>query len=127
MSNYLACVITHGALAGSLKAVVEKLVAQAPELHCFSNQESDIEAIGSAIQDLVENRKPDKIIIFVDLMGGSCWLSANRLKHFDENITIAAGVNLPMLVSYCVNYERLKWPELLIKIEADAQKGIIVK
>ena len=127
MTKYLNCLITHGDMAKSMKLVVEKLVGQESNLYCFSNQTSGFEEIEAKISELAAEQYPTKIIIFVDLMGGSCWVASNRLKHKFSNLTIAAGVNIPMLVSYFINIERLEWPELMEKISADAKKGVVVR
>ena len=108
MQKYLSCIITHGLLAASLKAVAEKLVSLPSEVFCYSNQESVLEEIEESIHTLIAEKKPDKVLLFVDLMGGSCWVSANRIKRMDENIIIISGVNVPMLVSYFINYKRLQ-------------------
>lgn len=125
--NYLSFVITHGALACSFKDVVEKLIIPATSLICYSNKKWTLEKIEIDIQTLIDEQKPDKVVIFTDLMGGSCWISANRIKKTDQNITVIGGVNVPMLVSYFINYERLEWPELIEKISADAIKGVVVR
>lgn len=123
----LNIVITHGSLAASIQAVVARLVSTAPEFHCFSNQEKSFEEIEAQILELIKKTKPQRIMIFVDLMGGSCWMSASKLKHQLPEISFAAGVNVPMLVSYCINLDRLPWEELLLKIAEDAKKGVLVK
>ncbi len=127
MGSYLSCIITHGSLACSLKEVSENLGVPSKELMCFSNQETDLESIEASIQKLITQNKPQNIILFVDLMGGSCWVSANRIKHNQANVTIISGVNVPMLVSFFVNVKRLPWSELMAKIELDAKRGVVVK
>jgi len=125
--NYLSFVITHGSLACCIRDVAEKLIVPATELLCYSNTECTLEKIESDIQSQIEENKPDRVLIFTDLVGGSCWISANRIKKSDENIAIIGGVNVPMLVSYFVNYERLEWTALIEKISADAIKGVVVR
>ena len=125
--NYLSFVITHGSLACCIRDVTEKLIVLSTDLLCYSNNEWTLEKIESDIQELIEERKPDKVLIFTDLVGGSCWLSANRIKKADQNIAVIGGVNVPMLVSYFINYERLGWIDLLEKISMDAIKGIVVR
>ncbi len=123
--NTLTCLVTHGSLACCLKAVTEKLITPASEVLCFSNQEIALDDIQSAIEALIVERKPEKLLLFVDLVGGSCWLLANRLKKQHDNTWIVAGVNVPMLVSYHMNFNRLPWQELIQKIVVDGKKGIL--
>ena len=121
----LGCLITHGALACSLKQVSEKLIKPAADIHCFSNQEITLEEIEDRIEALIRKTNPQRVIIFVDLVGGSCWFSANRLKLKFPQLVIAGGVNVPMLVSFHMNLERLEWDELIGKIITDAKKGVL--
>lgn len=125
--NYLSFVIAHGCLACCIKDVTEKLILPSTELICYSNEEWTQEKIEEEIQALIDEQKPDKVFIFTDLVGGSCWISANKIKKTDENITVIGGVNVPMLVSYFINYERLECSALIEKISADAIKGVVVR
>jgi mannose/fructose-specific phosphotransferase system component IIA len=121
----LGCLITHGTLACSLKQVCDKLIKPAADIHCFSNQEVTLEEIEAHIKALIEEAKPQQVIIFVDLVGGSCWFSANRLKQEFPHLVIVGGVNVPMLVSFHMNLQRLEWEALIEKILNDAQKGVV--
>lgn len=121
----LGCLITHGTLACSLKQVTEKLIKPAADIHCFSNQEVALEEIEERIKALVRETKPQRLIVFVDLVGGSCWLSANRLKQEFPDMVVLGGVNVPMLVSFHMNLSRLGWEELIEKIIIDAKKGVL--
>jgi len=123
--NYLTCIITHGTLACSIRKAAEHLTHPPSEVYCYSNQEAVLEEIEASIIKLAAEKNPDKIIIFVDMFGGSCWIAANRIKCKVENTSIISGVNIPMLVSYYINYERLDWEALLEKIVLDAKKGIV--
>ena len=124
-SGYLTCLITHGDLAVSLKGAISKLVALPAPLYCFSNQENTLETIEQDIQTLIKENSPEKVVLFVDLIGGSCWLSANRIKRGNQDIAVLGGINLPMLLSFFLNYQRLDWEDFLEKIIDDAKKGIL--
>jgi PTS system mannose-specific IIA component len=123
-TDVLICLFAHGNLAGALKSVTENLGMHTKDFFCFSNQKKSIEKIEEEILLLIENKTPKNILIFVDLAGGSCWLSANRLKRENNNIDIIGGVNVPMLVSFFINSQRMDWSSLLEKVIADGKKGI---
>ncbi len=126
-ADYLSFVLTHGSLACSIKDVAEQLIKPTASLRCYSNSVQVLDEIEEEITRQIETEKPEKVAIFVDLVGGSCWISANRIKRGNENIAIIGGVNVPMLVSYFVNYERLHWQDLLNKITEDAKRGIVCR
>ncbi len=126
--HILAVVITHGDLACSLAKVSEKLVASGETLHCFSTQILSSEEIIREINDEIKSANPEKILVFVDLMGSNCWIIANKLKHeHPQKTAVVSGVNVPMLVSFLINFARLEWQALLEKIMTDAQKGIVLR
>ena len=124
-AEYLVCIITHGDLASSLTGAVKQLGALSFPVNSFSNKEKSMEDIEDEIITLIRAQDPSKIIIFVDFMGGSCWLSANRLKKDFKDISVFSGVNLPMLLSFFMYYQSLSGSELLQKIVEDAKKGIV--
>lgn len=125
--NYLSLIITHGNLASCLRDITEKLVVKTNKTLIYSNQQYALEEIEKQIQNTIETEKPDKTIIFTDLAGGSCWLTANRIKKNNPNIIVVGGVNIPMLVSFNINAGQMSWDELLDKMIVDAQKGIILR
>jgi len=120
----LTVLFTHGNLAGALKSVTKNLGVAAENFYSFSNQEKSIKDIETEILELIKDKSPENIMIFVDLTGGSCWISAARLKKENDQIEIMGGVNIPMLVSYFMNVQRMDWQFLLEKVSADAKKGI---
>ena len=124
-STYLTFLVTHGNLGKCLKSVSEKLIVPSTELIYYSNEEYTLEELENKISGKIDSAKPDKVIIFVDLFGGSCWLLANRIKRTSDQIKVLAGANVPMLISYFINYNRLPWDELIEKLVTDGRKGII--
>ncbi len=126
-SNVFAAIITHGELACALANVAENLMASEITLHCYSTKILSSEEIINQLEEKITQQKPEKVLLFVDLVGGGCWIIANKIKKSNEHINILAGVNVPMIVSFLINFKRLEWPALLEKITADAQKGIILR
>ncbi len=125
--NYLTLIITHGNLARCLRDITEKLVAKTVKTLIYSNQQYALEEIEKEINDTIEAEKPDKTVIFTDLAGGSCWITANKIKRNNPDIVVVGGVNIPMLVSFNVNAEQLEWDDLMDKMIKDAEKGIMLR
>lgn len=125
--NYLSCIITHGNFATCLKQISEKLITPATEVFIYSNLELSLELIQEDIEEKIAQIKPEKTILFTDLAGGSCWLVANRIKKNSPDISVIGGTNVPLLVSYHLNCDKLNWNDLLEKIVSDGQKGVILK
>lgn len=124
MKNYLAIIITHGKLALEMNNVSQNFLPLSIPVFTYSNQEKSIETIIGDVNKEIEKINPDKIIIFVDLLGGSCWHAAMGVKKNQLNCAIITGVNIPILVSFTTNFEKLDWPQLLEKLDEDGKKAI---
>ncbi len=122
----ISFLITHGNLAEELNIVAQKFLPVAIPTFVFSNQTNSIEKIVENASLEINEHLPDRIIVFVDLLGGSCWHAAMAIKKKHENTSIVTGVNIPALISFATNFNRMGWDELLIKIEEDSKKAIRV-
>ena len=125
--NIFVAIITHGELACALANVAENLMSSEIPLHCFSTKILSSEEIINRLEEKIAHEQPKKVLLFVDLVGGGCWIIANKIKKNNDNINVIAGVNVPMIVSFLINFKRMDWPALMEKIAADAHKGIIVR
>ncbi|MBD3224445.1 MAG: hypothetical protein GF313_06935 [Caldithrix sp.] len=123
--TFLAFIITHGNLGECIKNVSNNLVPSPKTLIFYSNQKDTLSKIIEEIEKTIDVQKPDHIFFFVDLMGGSCWTIGNRLKKHYENAYVITGVNIPMIISYQMNIEKLNTDELVKKIVEDGKRGIV--
>ncbi len=121
----LAFIITHGNLAEKLVDVSKILTTQSVKTITYSNAVQSLDDLNMEISEIIDREKPKNLVFFVDLMGGSCWMLVNRLKQKYPQARLIAGVNVPMLVSFYINYKNLKWDELINKILSDGKKAII--
>jgi len=127
MSLPLAFIITHANLAYCLQKVSEHLTGLTDHFHVYSNEQVDLSLIEAEANDLILKTNPEKILIFTDLAGGSCWALSMKIKKNFPNTSIISGTNVPMLVSFLMNHQRLTWAELLEKIVDDGRKGMVLK
>ena len=126
MKKYACFIITHGNLAFELNEVAQEFLPLEIPIYLYSNKKDSIETIVSNAGKRIKESNPEKVIVFVDLVGGSCWHAAVNLKRNHDNISIIGGVNLPAIVSLATNIDRLEWSELVTKLEEDAVKAIKV-
>jgi len=126
MKEIISFIITHGNLAEELNKVSQIFLPAAFPTFVYSNQKDSIEKIVEDCSSKINEHNPDKIIVFVDLLGGSCWHAAMSIKKGFDNTSIITGVNIPALISFSTNYNRMNWEELLVKIEDDSKKAIRV-
>jgi len=125
MSKIITFIITHEQMALCLQRAIEKILGQQKDLYPYTNLEDSLPVLAKKINQNIENTKPDRIVCFVDLAGGSCWNLANMLQKENKNFTIISGVNMPMMISYFTNLNEIPFEELIKKILKDASRGIL--
>jgi mannose/fructose-specific phosphotransferase system component IIA len=125
--SHFVAIITHGHLACEAKKVSDKLINPLDHVHCYSNEAESLEVLEEKIIKAIRKKNPQHILLISDLMGGSCWLLANRIKHHIPGATVLSGLNIPLLISYNINHEKMEWDELIRKIEEYGKKGIAIR
>ena len=124
MKSYAAFILSHENFADSLKATVEKITGSQKNLFPYSNKTDTLQILAKKIDQKISELNVDKIFVFVDLIGGSCWGLANMLLKQRPNIVVIGGVNMPMIISLIINFENYNFEDLLNKILEDSKKGI---
>ena len=125
MNTYATFIITHEQIAICLQRASEKILGEQKNLFPYTNLEDSLPVLAQKITQNIEDIKPEHIVCFVDLAGGSCWNLANMIQKQYKNVSIISGVNLPMLVSYFTNLNEIPFEELLKKVVIDGSRGII--
>ena len=126
MKNTIATfILTHEQVAISFKKALEKILGRQDHLYPYTNLVDALPVLAQKINADINNLHPDYIVCFVDLAGGSCWSLANMIGKQHKNVTIIAGVNMPMLVSYLSNMNDLSFEALIVKVVKDGSRGII--
>jgi mannose/fructose-specific phosphotransferase system component IIA len=125
--NYSIFLVCHGDLAFELIKLSKNFMCASTDLFPYSNSVQSLENIEQDILQQMDKRQFDHNFILVDLVGGSCWLAANRIQKERSNCTVISGVNLPLLISLQINCPSLDIDSLTEKIMNDAKKGIIKK
>lgn len=117
-------ILTHGDLGRSLLETVVSLAGPQPGLAAVSNA-------GCGLPDIVERARaaarelpPGPILIFVDLMGGSCAQAGRLLSEASPDWRVITGVNVPMLVNFVQNREHLGLDELVEMVVSRAREGV---
>jgi len=125
MSNIITFIITHEQMATCLQRATEKILGKQNDLYPYTNIEDSLPVLAQKINQNIKDLKPDRIVCFVDLAGGSCWNLANMLRKEHKNITIISGVNMPMMISYFTNLNEIPFEEFIKKVLKDGNRGIL--
>jgi mannose/fructose-specific phosphotransferase system component IIA len=125
MNKFSTFIVTHEQMAICLQRAIEKILGQQENLFPYTNLVDSLPILAEKITKNIEEIKPDHIVFFIDLAGGSCWNLANMIQKQFQNATIIAGVNMPMLISYFSNLNEIPFNELIKKVINDGSRGII--
>lgn len=126
-ASHFVAIITHGNLGCEIKNVIDKLVHPLDHVHCYSNQVDSLELLEEKIRTKISEQQAEHVLLLADLVGGSCWLLANRIKQSVPGATVIGGLNIPLMISYHMNYENFEWNALIDKIIEDGKRGMIVR
>lgn len=120
----IGIIICHGPLAGALLGAAEKILGKEDNVYTFSNHDLSSKALYLSVRKVAAAHQPHKIVVMVDLKGGSCWTAGKVLARDFPDIKVLSGVNIPMLLSFLSKRGRLSYEELVAAMEEDAHRGI---
>ena len=117
--------LTHGELGEGLKNALEGMMGEQKGLLVLSNSGLSKEKLKQNLEEAINHKEfHEGVFIFVDMPGSSCWQSAKSLRDHSKKVAIITGVNMPMLVTFFANRERLSFEQLIHKVKETGQKGI---
>jgi mannose/fructose-specific phosphotransferase system component IIA len=108
-----AIVVTHGRLGTELVATAKKIIGDFSGVYAVSNEDKTPQMLTDEIEAVLENASPDDaFILLVDFLYGSCGHATMAVERRHRNVSIVAGVNLPIVLAFInkrneVNFERL--------------------
>ena len=124
--KFATFILTHEQMALCLQKAIEKILGRQKNIFAYTNLVDALPVLAKKIEKDIKRVNPDHIVCFVDLAGGSCWSLANMIAKQHPGVTIIAGVNMPMLVSYFSNLNELPFEALITKVIKDGSRGIVL-
>ena len=122
----IGIVICHSLLAFEIVNAVQKILGHTEHVYPFSNDNLAPKIIYDNINQIIKKNTPGKIIVMVDLRGGSCWTVAKLLNREYPEMRVISGVNTPMLISFLTKRDKIAFEELPETLEKDAIRGIVL-
>jgi PTS system mannose-specific IIA component len=107
-------IVTHGRLGEELLATAQAILGPQDRIAVVSNvghsHASLTEAVARAAGPALADGEP--VVVFIDLMAGSCGGACRALLGRQPGLLLAGGVNLPMLLEFLHHRSRVGRGEL---------------
>ena len=121
-------IITHGNLGESLLRVASEILGKKVSLHVISIEWKDgargIEDKVDLIKEAIDKEDKGKgVVVFTDIFGGTPTNICVSLME-DENVEIITGVNLPLLLKFLSERERMSLGELSMALVERGKESI---
>lgn len=119
-------VIAHGQLGKALIDAAVGIMGNLDGLYDLSVTDMSVTDIEQRLNSIVTHPSDDVdgIVIMACLRGGSSWNVSAAVAQNKDHVRVIAGANLPMILSFITNRDRLDLDELMDKVQADSCKSI---
>ena len=117
-----AILVTHGALGAELLKTAEAILGPQEGCSFVSNSARSLDEMMIELEERLSAEAP--LVLFVDLMGGSCGHVCALLQRRLRNVLLVTGVNLPMLLEFLHHRDRVAPAELKARLLEKGRDGI---
>jgi PTS system mannose-specific IIA component len=121
-----ALIVTHADLAKSLVRAAESVVGRIEDVDLLSNEGRSRDDLERAIEERVQGWANGGLL-FTDFWGGSCHTCGASAARRHGEVVIVTGVNLPLLLDYLHNRERMGVVELAERLQQKGRDSIRVQ
>jgi mannose PTS system EIIA component len=115
--------VTHGALGRELVRTVETILGPQEGVAFVSNEGASLDGLAEALRAAAGG--PGPVVFLVDLLGGSCDHACRLFgaERGDDAFAVT-GVNLPMLLEFFYNRDRVSFAELRERLLHKGRDGV---
>lgn len=111
--------VAHGELATAFHNTLQMIVGDVNHYIPINFYDNDgIESLRERMLEVIDLNSGEDYIIFTDLFGGTPFNVSSMLASEDENISVIAGTNLPMLLEIAFSVDEPR--DVLVKKAMEA-------
>ena len=90
----------HGHFSNGLKSALDMIAGPQEAFEIVPFEEAEAGAYGDKLREAVRDMraKTDGVLVFCDLMGGTPFNQSMMITAEQDNVSVVAGTNLPMLI-----------------------------
>ncbi|MEO0098444.1 MAG: hypothetical protein ABIK99_03725 [candidate division WOR-3 bacterium] len=124
MAKVYGIIFAHADLPQAYKKVLESIFGKVSDFAFLSNAGLSAAEMKRRLRSKLSRIKNEKVIIFVDVEGGSCSQVCLALKEDFKDIVVIAGLNLPILFKFLQYRDRVDFSTLLSRLLTAGKNGI---
>jgi mannose/fructose-specific phosphotransferase system component IIA len=121
-----ALIVTHADLAQGLVHAAERVVGPVEDVTLLSNEGLSRDDLEDAIESRVQGWLHGGLLL-TDFWGGSCHTCGASAVRRHGEVVIVTGINLPLLLDYLHNRDRLGVNELAERLQQKGRDSIRVQ
>jgi mannose/fructose-specific phosphotransferase system component IIA len=121
-----ALIVTHADLAQGLVHAAESVVGPVEDVTLLSNEGLSRADLEDAIETRVQGWRHGGLLL-TDFWGGSCHTCGASAARRHGEVVIVTGINLPLLLDYLYNRDRLAVGELAERLQQKGRDSIRVQ
>ncbi len=118
-----AVLVTHGFLGDELLRTAEGILGPQEGVASVSNSGASLEGLSERVRGILTDPS-EPVLLFVDLLGGSCSHACSEIRALHDSVVVLTGVNLPMLLDFFYNRDRVPFAELTGRLVEKGRAGI---
>jgi sorbose PTS system EIIA component len=126
MARVPAVLVAHADLAAALLRAAEQIYGPVAEVETVSNSGCSRETIEAEVGRRIA-AWPAGGLVLTDFWGGSCTLGSLAAARGNSAVLVVSGLNLPMLLDYLHNRDRVDAPALAEHLRTRGQDSIRVQ
>lgn len=112
-SRIVGIIVTHGRLADAFVKTVEGILGKTDDLFSLSADELRDSVVVSRIREIIAGTGVEKVVLFVDYSGGSCYSNCARATQGCDDVRVVSGVNLPVLLDFMTKRKIMGFDEMV--------------
>lgn len=121
-----ALIVTHADLSQALVRAAEKVVGAIDDVVLLSNEGLSRADLEAAIEERVQGWANGGLLL-TDFWGGSCHTCGASAVRRHGELVIVTGINLPLLLDYLYNRDKLPVSELAERLQQKGRDSIRIQ
>ncbi|TPW05719.1 MAG: hypothetical protein FD129_2735 [bacterium] len=118
-----ALLVGHADFARSMLLVAGVIAGPVDDIPCLSNEGHSPEELAATIRAELD-RLTLPAVIMIDVANGSCFAAARRASRGLRDAHLLTGVNLPLLLTFIQNRDRMAVEELVAHVLDRGRAGL---